>query len=335
MLLGHREPRDFVCALAVRGRERVLVYVCFASLLLAAGLAQAHEGYAARIAAITLELDFSPHDGELYLERALLRRELERFDGALSDLTHADRCLPQQRRRVALHRGVTLSKAARHEEAVQLLRRLLEPSVEDVSHEMYLALARSEVATQQAPAAIVSYRKSLETRFQVDIALELSRLQEVQSDPVGAAETLWSAYRRANEPVSLRVKIVELELRRRQFTAALHLVDEMLAKVPHAVTWQVRRGEILMAAGRHAEAKQAFLLVLSTVAEREQRRGTDLMLLAEARALVGLARRDEAVQILRALVLRSPERVEATALLQALDSERGSAVPPAQNPLAP
>ena len=54
--------------------------------------------------------------------------------------------------------------------------------------------------------------------------------------------------------------LVELELRRKEYDRALHLLDRSMSQRPRKEWWQTRRGEILAMAGRTLEAVEAFKL---------------------------------------------------------------------------
>ncbi len=66
--------------------------------------------------------------------------------------------------------------------------------------------------------------------------------------------------------VSLGFEAIDLEVRLRRFDAALARIDQLSAGSPRRESWLVRRGEILEAAGRDAEARQAYESAMDAIA---------------------------------------------------------------------
>jgi len=99
---------------------------------------------------------------------------------------------------------------------------------------------------------------------------------------------------RLGRPVTLQNFAVELELKRRNFDAALDRLDRMWSGMARRETWLTRRGEILEAAGRFDEARAAYRGTLDAIdalpASRQANRAV-ARLADEARA--GVARLDD------------------------------------------
>jgi predicted negative regulator of RcsB-dependent stress response len=59
--------------------------------------------------------------------------------------------------------------------------------------------------------------------------------------------------------VALELPAIEIELAEGRWERALARVDRLAAQSPRQERWQTRRGDILLAAGRPAEARRAYL----------------------------------------------------------------------------
>jgi predicted Zn-dependent protease len=58
--------------------------------------------------------------------------------------------------------------------------------------------------------------------------------------------------------VTIQLHAIDLELKRKQFDAALARLEKIAAQSPRKETWLARRGEILLQAGRPEEARAAY-----------------------------------------------------------------------------
>ena len=58
--------------------------------------------------------------------------------------------------------------------------------------------------------------------------------------------------------VTIQLHAIDLELKRKQFDAALARLEKIAAQSPRKETWLARRGEILLQAGRREEARAAY-----------------------------------------------------------------------------
>jgi predicted negative regulator of RcsB-dependent stress response len=87
--------------------------------------------------------------------------------------------------------------------------------------------------------------------------------------------------------VTLQLTAIDLELRRRNYNAALARLDEITSQSDRKETWLVRRGEILKLAGRQEEARAAFNAALVAIESlppqrRQSRAVTTLQLRARS-----------------------------------------------------
>jgi predicted negative regulator of RcsB-dependent stress response len=65
--------------------------------------------------------------------------------------------------------------------------------------------------------------------------------------------------------VTLQLHAIELELKRKQYDAALHRLGLVAEGASRQETWLVRKGEILEMAGRPQDARQAYTSALAAI----------------------------------------------------------------------
>jgi predicted Zn-dependent protease len=110
------------------------------------------------------------------------------------------------------------------------------------------------------------------------------RLQLAADRPEAALGGLDEGIARLGPLVSLEQPAIELELQARRWDQALHRLDRLAAQSPRKESFHERRGQILLQAGRRAEARQAFRAALFALAALPPaQRATPAMAELEAR----------------------------------------------------
>ena len=66
--------------------------------------------------------------------------------------------------------------------------------------------------------------------------------------------------------MTLQLTVVDLELKRKNYTGALERIDRIAERSPRKETWLARRGEILEQAGKPEEARTAYQNALAALA---------------------------------------------------------------------
>ena len=74
----------------------------------------------------------------------------------------------------------------------------------------------------------------------------------------GALAGLDEGIRKMGPLVTLQLTAIDLELKRKNFDAALKRLDSVAARSPRKETWLARRGEVLLQANRPDEARKAY-----------------------------------------------------------------------------
>ncbi len=226
---------------------------------LAPDRAEAHADLILQIDSVTAEIAKDPANPELYLKRGALRREHSEFDLAFADYNKAEAIapgLPQLdvlRGKLFSDWGWPLSARAcldryllahpKHFDALVLRARVLNR----------LALNRASV-TDYDLALTVSPNPGPDLyveRAQVLMTMEGAEWTE-------ALRGLDDGLQRLGPLVTLELFAIDAELKLKNHDGALARVDKVTERSPRKETWLARRGEILLQAGRQAEARKAY-----------------------------------------------------------------------------
>ena len=256
---------------SLRGRSARRAFV----LLLAGGLlwsaqASAHDGLGNQIAVLTQEIAAQPGNAGLYLHRGELHRLERDFRGALADYDRARRLDPALSA-VDLGAGRAYLEAKRPEDAKRSLERYVRARPND--SEGCLELARALTALRATNAADEQYARAiaLATRPRPDLYFEQARLLRDAGRLPAAIRAVDAGVARLGPLASLEELAIDLEVERKNFDGALARLDQMFPARGRQETRLARRGEILAAAGRPAEAREAFRQAQRSIEELDPR----------------------------------------------------------------
>jgi tetratricopeptide (TPR) repeat protein len=140
------------------------------------------------------------------------------------------------------------------------------------------------------------------------LLLGLGRLEE-------ASRGLREGLERLSGAASLRLALLDVEVRAGHWTAALALADESIARAAIKTHAYLLRANILRAAGRGRDARADLERALVEADRDVNRRPTGLALHARALVLLAMGRTDEARRDLTSALTRSPRFTEARELL--------------------
>ncbi|MBB5691187.1 putative PEP-CTERM system TPR-repeat lipoprotein [Roseomonas alkaliterrae] len=213
--------------------------------------------------------------------------------------------------------ATVLARSGHHERAVALLQSDALRSAPGQGGTVALRLSEVRAAQERWPEAEAAARSALaenprDSRAMRQLALLLARRGDHR-----AAEALIDAGLRSapTDPLLLGTSIA-LAQQQGGVDAALATV-ERLGRLPGAATVTAPlRGDVLMGAGRAADAAQAYAAAARANPSAE-------LTMRQAAALVQAERRDEAVELLRAWIARSPDDVPPRAMLAQLAMQRG------------
>jgi tetratricopeptide (TPR) repeat protein len=240
----------------------------------------AHGDLDEQIAEVTRRIERAPRDAGLRLRRAELHRAHEDWPSAITDLRRAaelDPGLPA----VDLSLARTWLQAGDPARALQAADRFLGRLPDHA--EGILERARALLALRRDPEAAAEYSRAIDRHAspRPEHYLERSRALSGLGRREDALRGLDEGLRRLGGAVTLEVEALELEAEAGRIDAALERLARIAAAAPRKETWEARRGEILLAAGRRPEARQAFASALEKIealppARRSSRAGVAL-----------------------------------------------------------
>jgi predicted Zn-dependent protease len=243
---------------------RGLAAAVVAGVLILPGRAAAHGSLHEQIDAVTKAIAANPGDARLYVKRGELHRFHGQLAAALADYVEASRLDPSLPE-ADLGRGRALLDANRAGRAHEPLVRFLHARPDHA--EGRLALARCLGKLGRGTEAAVEYTRAatLFSRPSPDVYLERARVLAAAGRTEEAIRGLDEAIARLGPLVALEETAIELELRRRSWDAALARVDRVAAASQRRESWMVRRAEILLAAGRDREAREAYVAARTAI----------------------------------------------------------------------
>ena len=208
-----------------------------------------------------------PDDPQLRLQRAQVMQAAGEWDAALAEAEVAA-ARGMNRDEVDTVRALILLDAGRSEAALVEIDRLLvrRPDAYDLVFargRALRALGRSEEAAQELGRAINRMPRPTPEQVMVrrDVLLALGR----RGDAVTALD---EGMARLGRVASLQLAAIGLEVDLGRYDAALRRVDELLGRSPSNPAWISRRGQILAAAGRTAEARAEYARALAIIDRR-------------------------------------------------------------------
>jgi predicted Zn-dependent protease len=258
-------------------------------LTLLPSFARAHEGLHEQIVAVTAKIKLNPKDASLYLQRGELHRLHRDWVRAAADYDRAARLQPGLSI-IDLARGKMLFESRRLRRAKFVLDRFL---LQQPGHvEGLVTRARVLAKIGARLDATRNFTEALALAPAPEPELYLERAQVLSGDVHYIDEALRGLDEGINKLgplVTLQLSAIELELRRKNYDAALTRLDLITAQSERKEMWLVRRGEILKDAGRTEEARAAFTAAIVAIeslpAERRKNRAVTAL---ELRALEGL-----------------------------------------------
>lgn len=256
---------------SLAGATRLAAFV--AVLALGGGLppfAAAHEEPLLRVARVSAAIRARPADATLRLERAALYLHAGECARAVEDYEAAARLLPPDRApEFAEPRARALLALGRIEEARSALRPALaarpdDARVRETSARIALAEGDAERAAEDFVAAV-----RLAERPAPELWLAAAdALAELPGDGPERALALLdggmvASARGLDAGVALHLRAIGIETRLGRFDAALARIARVEAAAEIRHPWIERRAETLLAAGRIAEARDAFAEALA------------------------------------------------------------------------
>ena len=227
----------------------------------------AHGDLHQQITNVTAQISKDPKNAELYLKRGELHRAHQEWDPAQADYDRA-LALDPGLSVIDFTRGRMFLEANWPHSAKVSLDRFLRRHTNHV--EGFTARARALVKLAQPLEAARDFTVAIKHSSHGRPELYIERAQALGGAGEGhyeeALRGLDEGIQKLGSLVTLQLYAIDLELKRKQFDAALSRLEKIAAQSPRKETWLARRGEILQQAGRPEEARTAFQEALKALA---------------------------------------------------------------------
>jgi tetratricopeptide (TPR) repeat protein len=262
--------------------------------------ARAHGPYHQLIGAANHRVATHPDDPQALIQRAELRRAHGDHQEALADLGEAARLGAAQRAgdelllRVDLLRGRTLVEGGQPRMARTYLDRVVAKRPDSAPALQTRARALTALGEHAAAAADHERALPLIANPTPDDYLARAHAQIAAGRKGQAVRGLDEGIARLGPLPTLHLLAIDLDVAARRWDSALARLAALAAQSPRQETFHHRRGEILLAAGRRADARAAFQAALDAIAALPPHlRGTPAVnqLEEKARTALGEARR--------------------------------------------
>jgi tetratricopeptide (TPR) repeat protein len=214
----------------------------------------------------TKEIEKNPNIADLYLKRGELHRTHADWDQAFADYERALSLSPGLptidllRGRLFLEAGWPLSARAFLDRSISR-----NPTYVDA----WVLRARALTKLEERLAAADDYDRALSIYPEPGPDLFIERAQVLAAEGPEhysrALQGLDQGIAKMGPLVTLQLYAVDVELKQKNFDAALSRIDKVAARSPRKETWLARRGEILVQAGRPLEAAQAYKAALAAM----------------------------------------------------------------------
>jgi tetratricopeptide (TPR) repeat protein len=244
--------------------RRIAVLILAAGCLAAAmPQALAHGDLHERIAALTRQLERDPRNAELWLQRADALRRHGEFAAALADVAASEKLKPNQPA-ADLQRARVWFDAGEFPKAVRATDACL--ARDPVSPDALVIRARSRARLGQTAAAVkdLSAVLALDATPLPDLYLERAQWQSALGHLDAAVRGLDDGLARLGQTPSLVLPAIEYERCNGAFPAALARLEKARAFFDRE-SFLALRGEILLQAGRSADAEKDFQTALAAV----------------------------------------------------------------------
>ena len=219
----------------------------------------AHGDLHEQILAVTEQIAKDPKNSELYLKRGELHRMHQEWDRAQADYDHAVALNPSLAV-IDFTRGRMFLEANWPHSAKVCLDRFLLKHTNHV--EGFIARARTLVKLEKPLDGARDFTTAIRYAPTGRPELYIERAQALtgagDKHYAEALRGLDEGIERLGPLVTIQLHAIDLELKRKQFDAALARLEKIAAQSPRKETWLARRGEILLQGGRREEARAAY-----------------------------------------------------------------------------
>jgi predicted Zn-dependent protease len=218
----------------------------------------AHDGLHEQIIDVTEQIKKDPQNAALYLKRAELYRLHAEWKNSENDFNRAEK-LDGKLTVVNLGRGKLWFDTKQFSKAKLALGKFL--AREPKSFEGILTMARVCAKLGQPNAAVKYFTEAirLAPADSAEIYLERAETSAEANRIDEALRGLDEGISKLGALVTLQTAAIDLEVRRKNYDAALARLDKLTAQMERKESFLLRRGEILFQAKRACEARKSLL----------------------------------------------------------------------------
>ena len=218
----------------------------------------AHDGLHEQIIAVSKKIRRSPTNPALYLKRGELYRLHGEWKSAESDFLRAERLNPALTA-VALGRGKLWLDAKQFSRARTALDRYLLKQPESFEGTITMARVFAKLTETENSVKYFTQAIALAPNDAAEIYLERAEVLASTGKIEEALHGLDEGMKKLGGIVTLQMSAIDLELKRGRYDFALERLDNLAESMPRKESFLLRRGEILLQAGRPCEARASLI----------------------------------------------------------------------------
>ncbi|MBX3396854.1 MAG: hypothetical protein KF841_15970 [Phycisphaerae bacterium] len=309
--------------------QATFVGAAMIALAAAARPIHAHPGAHHDIERVTKLLEAQPDDVERLIERAHFYRLDYQPQAALADLAHARKLAPD-RPDIPFHVGMVYLDLARHADADAEFSIAIKSGL--TTSRAHAARARARTAMKDFELALADYARAIEIEPSLELYAERGALHVQLNRLDDAAAGYQEAIKRLGNAPILSQTLIDVEIRRGRYDAALTLIDEECNRAALKADWLLLRADVLDRVGRIKEAADARATALAEVNRVLARRQIGVHLVTRGRILLAMGRLAEARCDVELALKKSPNYSAAQILLDKLvQTEKARSSSPAKS----
>lgn len=260
-------------------KKSVVVYFAFALFFSCNAILHAHEATHSRVARLTHEIEKSPANTTLYLQRGEEYQSQSLWDKAELDFQTATKLEPDNKT-LAYYRGSLFYASGRFVLAEKQLNDYMSYAADDARVQGLILRARILWQLNKVNQSYADYSQAILLSPQIDAPLYIERAELLidHADQKNGAKYLALALTGLDEGgsrlgwlMSFAITSIDINLKQKNYDAALERIDTILTKISRKERWLVRRAEVLEQSGRFKEAKISYLSALSAIKKLSDR----------------------------------------------------------------